>query len=258
MTHSLKGDIRIAMVGYYNTLPFLFGLQKDSFFDLILDVPSRCMGYFDDRSVDVALVPVATLLDRTDYKIITDYCIGCVGEVRTVCLLTNTRLDLVQKIYLDRDSRTSQLLTRILCDQFWSIEVEFEEIDVRALDAKNLLEGEAVLMIGDKVFEKEKAFRFNFDLGEEWQRFSGLPFAFAVWISRKDLEESEISRLNRALGLGVKDMDGVLKKNANLATKIELSEYFERFIDYNYDVKKQKALSAYFEYAKKIVGQISV
>ena len=74
------------MVGYYNTLPFLHGLEQQNTFDIRLDIPSKCITYFDSGDVDIALVPVGNLLERSDYEIITDFCIGCVGEVRTVCL----------------------------------------------------------------------------------------------------------------------------------------------------------------------------
>jgi len=34
-----------------------------------------------------------------------------------------------------------------------------------------------------------------------------LPFAFAVWIARPDFPQSEISKLNEALSIGVEDLE---------------------------------------------------
>ena len=236
------------MVGYYNTLPFLYGLQKSDAFNLILDFPSRCMDYYLKGEADIALVPVAALRDRTDYKIVTDYCIGCIGSVRTVCLFTNSDLKEVTTIYLDQDSRTSQLLVKILCEKSWNIQPTFEECDVRNILPENLKFNEAILMIGDKVFEKEESFQNNHDLGVAWQNLTGLPFTFAVWIARKHVSTNIISELNQVLGQGVNNIEAVLKENKTLATKIELSEYFSTYINFHFDADKKEALSQFFEF----------
>ena len=254
MTKKNENKMGVAMVGYYNTLPFLHGMKKSDSFKLILDIPSKCMDYYNEGTVDIALVPVATLIDRTDYNIVTNYCIGCVGSVRTVCLFSNSKLSEITKIYLDKDSRTSQLLVKTLCKRSWKIQVIFEECDVRKIHPESLKPNEAILMIGDKVFEKEKAFEYNYDLGEEWQNMTGLPFTFAVWIARNHVNPSTIYKLNRELGLGVNDLDAVLIQNQELASKIDLSEYFKTYIDFNFDENKKEALRLFFEFNSEQVS----
>ena len=241
------------MVGYYNTLPFLFGLQDDQRFNLILDIPSKCMDYYSNGSADIALVPVASLLERSDYNIITDYCIGCNGSVRTVNLFSNDALQGVNKIYLDEDSRTSQNLVKILCERYWKINPRFEEINVRNKRPEDLKHNEAVLMIGDKVFEMEEFFTYNYDLGIEWKKFTNLPFAFAVWISRKQVNPEIIKELNNALSQGVENISLVLQKHSTLAMKIELSEYFSQYIDFHFDREKKEALKLFFSLNKKVI-----
>ena len=249
-----KDDIiNVAMVGYYNTLPFLYGLQENSLFNLILDIPSKCMDYYSTGSADIALVPVATLLNRTDYEIITDYCIGCNGSVRTVSLFSNDDLQSLNKIYLDEDSRTSQQLVKILCERFWNINPSFEETNVKSIRSENLKQNEAVLMIGDKVFEAEESFRYSYDLGIEWKKFTNLPFAFAVWISRKQINPAIVNELNKALSRGVENINLVLQKHNSLAMKIDLSEYFSRYIDFHFDQDKKEALNLFFSFNQKAI-----
>lgn len=239
------------MVGYYNTLPFLYGLEQNNNFEVILDIPSKCIDYYDSHQANIALVPIATLIERTDYKIITDYCIGCDGTVRTVSLCANSEMQSIKKIYLDEDSRTSQQLVKFLCHRYWNIEVKYEQVNVRLLKAEDVKENEAVLMIGDKVFELESSYTRNYDLGEEWKKFTGLSFPFAVWITRKDTEDQSIGMLNEALKIGVENIDRVLDKNKTLATKIELSDYFKRYIDFRFDRKKKEALELFFEFSRQ-------
>jgi len=195
------------MVGYHNTLPFLHGLraQADAY-DLILDVPSECLSYFDRGEADVALVPIGALLVHDDHRVITDYCIGCVGAVETVCIYAHRPIGELDKIFLDSDSRTSQVLTKILCRNHWNIDVEF--------------------------------------------------FAFAVWIARPDFPQSEISKLNEALSIGVEDLELVLSDHKALDQKVDLRTYFERYIEYHYDEQKKEAHSLYRKYWKVMQSEL--
>lgn len=238
----MTDKISVSMVGYYNTLPFLYGLKKNQVdYDLYLDIPSKCMDYFDAGRVDVALVPVATLLGRADYKIISDYCIGCEGEVETVCVYSNEPIHNLHKVFLDSDSRTSQLLVKILFAKHWYVNVEFEASDVGAISTSSLQSGEAVLKIGDKAFGEEGQYEYVYDLGEEWRKMTGLPFAFAVWIAKKDFSADKITQLNTDLGIGVHDIPKVLASNPEVADRVDLKEYFERYIDYHFDDAKKQA-----------------
>ena len=248
----MMNSYTIAMVNYYNTLPFLYGLEEDSQFNLIMDIPSRCMTYFESDEADIALVPVATLLHKEDYQIITDYCIGCEGKVKTVCLFSNVDIQSVEKIYLDKDSRTSQLLVKVLCEKYWQINPVFVEVDVRNMNAKTLGVSEAVLMIGDKVFGKENEFKCSYDLGEEWKKMTGLPFAFAVWVARPEIPKEAILRLNGMISKGVNAIDKVVEKHRNLDLKFNLDQYFQKYIDYNFKSDKKESLDLFFRLARAL------
>ncbi len=241
----------IAMVGYYNTLPMLKGLQENTDkYEVILDVPSRCMDYYIDGTTDVALVPVAALLECEEYELITDYCIGCDGMVKTVCVFANREISELKKIYLDSDSRTSQLLVRILCQSYWYIDPIFEQID--ASESIKLKDGEGILMIGDKVFGSQDMYIYSYDLGVEWKRLTGLPFAFAVWIGRPGMDVNLISNLNSVFAIGVDDIDGVICDNNDLNKNLDLKKYFEQYIDYHFDDNKKKAFQLFLNLAARV------
>ena len=44
---------------------------------------------------------------------VSDYCIGCDGPVRSVCLFSDVSIEKIDKIYLDHHSRTSVELLRV-------------------------------------------------------------------------------------------------------------------------------------------------
>jgi len=240
------------MVGYHNTLPFLYGLRKENY-HLILDVPSKCMDYYVKGDADVALVPVASLLEADDFHVITDFCIGCIGAVGTVCLYGHQSVEKLDTIWLDSDSRTSQLLTKILCEHHWGVDVNFEEVDARSIKVDDLPKNTGLLLIGDKAFGAKNDYAFTYDLGTEWQMMTNLPFAFAVWIAKPHICEEKISDLNDTLALGVDNIELVLESNHNLAEKINLRSYFEEYIDYAYDEGKKRAFEVYKELGSNLV-----
>ena len=108
---------KITAVSYLNTKPLLFGLVTSGMansIDLELDIPSECARKLVAGEVDLGLVPVAVIPEIPGAKIITDYCIGSVGEVATVGIFADCPIEKLTHIYLDFHSRTSVLLAQIL------------------------------------------------------------------------------------------------------------------------------------------------
>ncbi|MFA4852768.1 MAG: MqnA/MqnD/SBP family protein, partial [Bacteroidales bacterium] len=119
------GKTRISAVSFLNTLPFVYGINNSgmlSDFELILDVPSECARKFNNKEVDIALVPVAAIKNLSSYKLLNDFCIGSIGNVRTVLLLSQVPLKQISKIHLDYHSLTSINLVKILSQHYWHIE----------------------------------------------------------------------------------------------------------------------------------------
>ena len=107
---------KLAMVSYLNSKPFEFGLKNinQDDFEINMATPAKCASLFANGDVDIALIPVGALTDLKSYEIISDFCIGCDGEVRTVCIFSNIELAKCKKLLLDYYSRTSYLLLKIL------------------------------------------------------------------------------------------------------------------------------------------------
>jgi len=88
---------------------------------------------------------------------------------------------------LDESSRTSAALTQILLRRKHGI---FPEVVPLPLDqeAENA-DVDAVLLIGDRAMRAcLPGFAHAFDLGQEWQDWTSLPFVYAVWAVRPGVE----------------------------------------------------------------------
>jgi chorismate dehydratase len=248
--------IRISAVKYANTYPFIYGLYEsglDKKAVIETDHPADCAAKLISGKADLGLIPVATLPLLKEYQIIGDYCIGANGKVRTVMLLSNCPFNDIATIYLDYRSRSSVNLTKVLAKNCWNSEFRWVSTS-KGFDFVNIGLNEAVVLIGDQCFEFEKRFRYRIDLAEEWKNFSGLPFVFACWTANKKLSSEFTEEFNKALELGVKNIDAVVNKYGKTGTikGDELKTYLTENIDYNFDDDKKKALKLFLELMSKL------
>jgi chorismate dehydratase len=243
--------IRISAVKYANTYPFIYGLQESGFEKRVFletDHPAECASKLISGKVDIGLIPVAAIPLLKEHFIVGDYCIGANRNVRTVMLLSNCPFEEIKSIYLDYRSRSSVNLARVLARYSWK--KEFTWINTsKAFDFRNVGLNEAVVLIGDQCFEFENSFRYKTDLATEWNNFSGLPFVFACWTANIPLEDEFITDFNRALGLGVNNIDAVVAKlgKKGTITGDTLRTYLTENIDYNFNEEKKAGLKLFLE-----------
>lgn len=243
--------IRISAVRYANTYPFIYGLTESGFYRKVIletDHPADCAKKLASGKVDIGLIPVAALKMIDEYHLITDYCLGAYGNVRTVMLLSNSPIDLIRNIYLDYRSCSSVNLVKILAKHFWKRDFIWTNTS-RGFDFMNISDGEAVVLIGDQCFTLEKNFLFRTDLAAEWYRYTNLPFAFACWTSNRKLEETFIDDFNQALKTGVNNIQGVIEKfgKTGVIKGEELRKYLTENIDFNFNNDKRMAIKLFLE-----------
>ena len=235
-------------------MPFLYGVNQTKFsndIDLQLDIPSVCAQKLIDNDVDLGLVPIAVLPQLKEYHIISDYCIGAKGKVNSVLLLSDVPLNEIEEVYLDYQSKTSINLTRILAKKVWNINPKWKNAEK---GYENKISGKtAGVIIGDRTFNLAKEYKYKYDLAEEWFNYTGLPFAFACWVSNKVLSTTFINELNEALSMGVRHIsDAVTQSNPNQLSKKTLLNYLTNDIDYNLDEEKRKSIKLFLEYLTEI------
>lgn len=240
--------IRITAVSYLNTKPLLYGLLKSDLADeleLQLDIPSICAQKLLSGQADIGLVPVAVLPELNAPRIISDYCIGANGTVRTVCIFSDCPLEQVQRLYLDFHSRTSVELTKILLAEYWHLSPEL----IPAYEGyESQIEGTtAGLVIGDRAVGLEQKHPYVYDLGNAWKDLTGLPFVFAAWVSTQPLEPRFLERFNRALEAGIHDIPQLKYLLPSPHPDFSVEDYFLHNISYELDQPKRRALSLFLE-----------
>ncbi|HPT11427.1 MAG TPA: menaquinone biosynthesis protein [Bacteroidales bacterium] len=252
--------VRVSAVRYINSYPFILGLKDSEVLSLMeLEVchPSECASRLISGRTDVGLVPVAALSLMDDFHVISNYCLGTNGEVKTVLVVSNTPIEECGKIYLDFRSKSSNTAVRIIARKFWNREYEWIQ-GTEDFDALAVKKNEAAVIIGDQCFRKADKFKYRKDVGVEWKNYTGLPFVFACWASSHKLDSKFTTLFNKALENGVKKKNeavSLLTPELNVSPE-EVIDYYNHNIDFVLNEPKRKAMSLFLSYIKELNIQV--
>ncbi|MCP4440861.1 MAG: menaquinone biosynthesis protein [Aureispira sp.] len=242
----MDSKINISAVSYLNTKPFLYGLFQagiDKEVNLSLDMPSICAQKLETGEADLGLIPVAAIPNLPEAHIISDFCIGTLGVVKTVCIYAQCPIEDLTHLYLDYQSRTSVALAQYLVKSYWKLDIEF--IHAKVGFEQQIQGTTAALIIGDRTIGLENKYPYIYDLGATWQQFTNLPFVFAAWVSNKPLDKNFEARFNKALALGLAHRSQVAQLFQSCYTNFSVEEYYYKYIDYHLDIDKRQALSKF-------------
>ncbi len=217
--HRRKGiaapPVRIGAVSYLNSKPLIEGLSEFApQADLVLDYPSCLADELAAGRLDVALIPSVESFGDPYYEIISDACVASRGPVLSVKLYFRTHPGAVRTLALDEGSRTSAALARVMLEERFGVSPETCPLPLG--DSPSSTSTDAVLLIGDRAMRPPRErFEAVWDLGEEWFDWTGLPFVFAMWVTRRGLDLGSLeSGLRAARDRGVERIDEIAEREA--------------------------------------------
>src|SRR5579872_5572957 len=122
--------LRISVVQYLNTSPLVWGFTHGLLagkYDLTFTVPSQCAEQLRSGDVDIAIIPAIEYQRIDNLVILPDLAIASKRRVRSLLLISKVPIAEARSIALDRSSRSTQALTKILCAHHWQIAPQFQE-----------------------------------------------------------------------------------------------------------------------------------
>jgi chorismate dehydratase len=207
--------VRVGAVNYLNTKPLIYNLEALApQAELSLDVPSRLADRLAAGELDVALIPAIEYFRGDGYTIVPDVAIATRGPVLSVTLFSRVPWTAIRSVALDDGSRSSAALALVLLRERYGMNPDVRQLahDANAESAN----ADAVLLIGDRAMRAcLPGFRYAFDLGDEWLRWTGLPFVFAVWAVRPgvDLRGVDVA-LQEAKARGLENVGAIAQAEA--------------------------------------------
>lgn len=197
----LRKRVRIACVGYTNAWPLCKFLDTSKF-EVVPCVPSMAARLLRSGEADLGLIPVGAILEG-DYRIVPGYCIGCDGDVASVLLVGETPVEEWTEVVLDGESRSSVVLAQILLRG----PLGRPDLPVRPVDpgtgAFHAQGKVGAVVIGDAARNLPERLTWRVDMGRVWKEWTGLPFVFAVWAGRPDLDPEALAGVREAAEKGL-------------------------------------------------------
>lgn len=246
---------KIGAVSYLNTKPLVHQLETFApDCDLVFDLPSRLADRLDRGELDVALIPSIEFLRHAGYRIVSDACIGCRGPVLSVKLLSRTPISQIKSLALDEGSRTSVALVRILLKHRFGLAPSLQPLPI-GCDGGDT-ETDAVLLIGDRAMHPTPGeFAEIWDLGDEWCRWSELPFVFAMWVAREDARVDDLEQaFSKARDLGVAHLEEISQREAEAVglTSSQCHSYLRDNLYFFLGPREHRGLALFFEQATEL------
>jgi len=247
-----RAGVRIGAVGSLNARPLTFSLPRLApHGQMIFDLPSRLADALAEGKLDVALIPSIEYARKAGYAIVSDACIACDGPARSVKLYSRVPPERIRTLALDEGSRASAAMTRIVLAEQFDLEPEIRPLPIDA--SLEDTTADAAMLIGDRGMQPtDGTFEFVWDLGEAWSQWTGLPFVFAMWVARPDVDLDGLHEtLAAARDEGVKRLAEIARLEAPTLgiPEQECLSYLRNHLDFRLTRRQRQGLELFYELA---------
>lgn len=201
--------MRLGRIGYVNCYPVYGAMDRGIVAQpatLITGTPNELNDRLADGRLEVSVVSAVAYAQHAHaLELLPDLAISSDGPVRSVLLLSRRPPQELAgaRVLVSSSSRTSVKLLEEIARGRWGIELTLSNAKAEAADlvALEATSHDAVLVIGDAalLLRARGAYPHVVDLGDEWKRWTGLPFVFAVWAARRDADRAAVNDIHRAL-----------------------------------------------------------
>jgi chorismate dehydratase len=240
--------LRIGCVKYLNARPLIHGWPGEVMFDH----PSVLCERLAAGELDVALVSSFEFLRNPVYTLVDGISISSHGPVHSVFVAHHGDLAEIEEIEIDPASQTGINLLRCLLSE---IGLAPKFVIRSRLIQRAITPRLAKFFIGDQAIrfrdESEKTFQF-WDLGEEWQKRTQLPFVYALWLIRPEVGSPKAiaDSLRACRDNNVRDLDPVIAAECEFSPDF-CQFYLRECLSYQYGPREKEGLSTFRKLCEK-------
>lgn len=203
--------MRVGRIPYVNCYPVYGAIDRGVIpldAEIVDGVPTALNGQMAKGALDVSVISaIEYARDSRRYLLLPDLAISCDGPVRSVALFSKRPASELggRRVLVSRSSMTSVALLELLFQNVWDAKPTFVPADAELTDIGGFAsdEHDARLVIGDAALrlgaylqdpgERDQlldrlGYRYAYDLGAEWKRWTDLPFVFAVWVAQRTID----------------------------------------------------------------------
>lgn len=278
-SHLTLKSARLGCVKYLNASPLIHGWPGPVTFDH----PSALCAQLARGDLEIALVSSFEFLRNPIYRIVDGISISSDGPVYSVVVAHLGELSGIKEIELDPASETSVNLLRCVLAEIGLKPCLIRNIDLQSVRPASKTFGTGPgavdfnsagetgnmplfrtghrgrLLIGDQALrfrhEHENEFQF-WDLGEEWKKLVDLPFVYAFWLIRPEVEDpkSIANRLRELRDENLANLDNLIASvmpgtgDSDRGKGIDAafcSRYFRKNIRFSFGQREKQGLGTF-------------
>lgn len=247
--------IRVGRVIQLSFEPFYIDMERRGvqLVDVRLNQVAEAMR---EGEIDGGPVPLTDSFEMGDYSSpVAGFCLS--STTRSGSNLVYSRVPIEEldggRVALsDVDPTSVQLLQVLLAKKYQKGAPEL----VQTAD-----DHDALVISGDAALRRRRGMRgygHRYDLGEEWNRFTELPFVFARWMRRNDMERRDAMVLEDTLYVGLEEgVDSLFHLSEPRENLLMLArDVMEYIIGYRYFVglSEQKSIDLFRGYRDQVVA----
>ncbi|NPA90369.1 MAG: menaquinone biosynthesis protein [Chloroflexi bacterium] len=192
-------SVRLGVIDYLNVQPLYYRIRErlaDRDVSYVYGVPTALNRMLVEGEIDIAPISaIETARHAEMLAVVPHLGIATLGAVKTVLLFSwhPDPVELADRVVaLSDHSATSVALLKVLYREYYRVTPRYQ-VHPQDLDAM-LAHASAALLIGDDALVEgthrrpvgDRGVPYVFDLGDEWLKWTGLPFVFALWSVRRD------------------------------------------------------------------------
>jgi chorismate dehydratase len=236
--------LRIGCVKYFNARPLIAGWPGR----VTLDHPASLCRLLADGELDAALVSSFEFLRNPIYRVVDGVSIASNGPVYSVIVVHSHDASVWPEVELDPASQTSVALLRHLLSRSGKRSNVVPMTD----DALSPPQTDrARLLIGDQAIRFRERFGNTYaywDLGEAWKALTNLPFVYAMWLVRPEVEKAEQfgEQLRRLRDSNLANLDQLVAQQRELDRDF-CHRYYTVNLSFNFGDREKQGLA---EFAK--------
>ena len=245
--------MKVGRIPYLSCEPFYFEMERRgmALYDLGPKALADAVAKGEIDAGPVPLVDCFRLAD--DFRFLAGFCVATIRKAGSVLLHSKQPLETLAgaRIGISGEAATSFRLLQVLLALKYQVQPAAYVTLADSYDAFLLMGNEGLRQRGG-----HRDYPYIYDLGAEWHQWTGLPFVFARWLVRKDMDRKAVAVLEDALYVGMQDWaDGLFRSSPSrddlLMHPRDVLEYTQG-IRYFIGVPEQRAMDRFRQYLNQL------
>lgn len=204
--------------------------------------------------LQAGLIPLVDTFGLDDgLRILSGFCVATISQAVSVKLHSKVPIEELSgsSVAIPWDAPTAVKLLQVLLSLKHGIKPGAYVTEDELHDAR-LLVGN----LGLRHRRGMRGFPHTYDLGEEWHRWTNLPFVFARWVLRNDLERQDALAIEDSLYTSLQDWADGLFRVSGSGDRVpvhpqEIHQYTQG-LRYYIGVPEEKSIATFEEYVTRL------